>query len=224
MSGAVTMPNRRSRAPGGPCGAAYFGRGETHWQTPRRVIVGDFERVGKVKFPREPVRAGLQAFFRPPGCRPEPGVDISRYGVIVNYNTTSSSTEQELVMQTRLVPILLLAAMLYALGASIASVSSMPEAPVKAHARAAVAAAAIPVLPTVVVRPEAVADREGLPAMLPLVTVRPSAGELAAARSIGINAGGETVIALHSMGGAQRSGLDMPYYSFGRSSYRLRKE
>ncbi|HVV97339.1 MAG TPA: hypothetical protein VHC92_09390 [Rhodanobacteraceae bacterium] len=123
-------------------------------------------------------------------------------------------------MQTRLVPILLLAAMLYALGASVASLSSSP--PTYAKAAAAVPAA-IPVLPTVVVRPEAVSAREGL--LLPTITVRPSAGELAAARSSDIASGsGGTVVALQSIGGAQRSGLDMPYYSFGKSSYRLRKE
>jgi hypothetical protein len=125
-------------------------------------------------------------------------------------------------MQTRLVPILLLAAMLYALGASVASRSSAP--PARANTLAAMPVA-IPVLPTVVVRPEAVAAREGMPATrLPMITVRPSAAELALARAVVADADGGAVIALHSMGGAQRSGLDMPYYSFGRSSYRLRKE
>ena len=125
-------------------------------------------------------------------------------------------------MQTRLVPILLLAAMLYALGASVASLSSAP--PARAQALAAVPVG-IPVLPTVIVRPEAVAAHEGMPVMLlPTITVRPSAAEMALARTAGATADGGAVIAQHSRGGAQRSGLDMPYYSFGRSSYRLRKE
>jgi hypothetical protein len=128
-------------------------------------------------------------------------------------------------MQTRLVPILLLAAMLYALGASVASVSSTVPASAKPQA-AAIPLMAIPVLPTVVVRPEAVAAREGMPAMLPTVLVRPTADEIAAARIVDTAPGAGTVVALQSMGGgsAQRSGLDMPYYSFGKSSYRLRKE
>ena len=83
--------------------------------------------------------------------------------------------------------------------------------------------AAIPVLPTVVVHPDI--DE---PILLPLVTVTPSASELAAARALDVRTlgTGAVVVALHAVGGgmAPRSGLDMPYYSFGKSVYRLRKE
>ena len=131
-------------------------------------------------------------------------------------------------MSTRLIPVLLLTAMLYALGASVASLSSQPAAASKLEARDTPAADAdIPVLPTVVVRPD---DNVAMLSMvtLPTVTVRPSAAEIAAAHALDARAigAGAVVVALHTLGGglAPRSGLDMPYYSFGKSSYRLRKE
>jgi len=129
-------------------------------------------------------------------------------------------------MSTRLVPVLLLTAMLYALGASVASLSGQPASKVEARQTPA-ADADIPVLPTVVVRPDdAVAMLSTV--TLPTVTVRPSAAEIAAAHAFDTRAigAGAVVVALHTLGGGitPRSGLDMPYYSFGKSAYRLRKE
>ena len=130
-------------------------------------------------------------------------------------------------MSTRLVPVLLLTAMLYALGASVASLSTQPASASKLASQTPAYDADIPVLPTVVVRPD---DDVALlsPVMLPTVTVRPSAAEIAAAHALDARAigSGAVVVALHTLGGglAPRSGLEMPYYSFGKSSYRLRKE
>ena len=133
-------------------------------------------------------------------------------------------------MSTRLVPVLLLTAMLYALGAGVASLPFHPPA-AKLEARQAPAAQAeIPVLPTIVVRPDNDALATLVPAatLLPTVTVRPSADEIAAARALDSRAlgAGAVVVALHALGGGMTrgSGLDMPYYSFGKSVYRLRKE
>ena len=133
-------------------------------------------------------------------------------------------------MASRLVPVLLMAAMLYALGAGI---SSLPwhqvEAP-KAHAAtpAAPSSEEIPVLPTVVVRPDGALAALLPTVSLPTVAVRPTPAEFAAARALDSRAlgTGAVVVALHTLGGgmAPRSGLDMPYYSFGKSVYRLRKE
>jgi hypothetical protein len=118
--------------------------------------------------------------------------------------------------------------MLYALGASVASLSGQPAPAPKLTAFEMPATDAdIPTLPTVVVRPDdAVAMLA--PVTLPTVTVRPSAAEIAAAHALDARAigTGVVVVALHTLGGglAPRSGLDMPYYSFGKSTYRLRKE
>ena len=131
-------------------------------------------------------------------------------------------------MSTRLVPVLLLTAMLYALGASVASLSSQPAPASQLATQTPAADADIPVLPTIVVRPDDDAFASLSPVMLPTVTVRPSAAEIAAAHALDARAigSGAVVVALHTLGGglAPRSGLDMPYYSFGKSSYRLRKE
>jgi hypothetical protein len=127
-------------------------------------------------------------------------------------------------MSSRLVPVLLLSAMLYALGAGVASLPY--HAP---DAGAASADAAIPMLPTVTVRP----DRDALAALMPTVTlptvsVHPGPAEIAAARALDARAVGTVAVVatLHTLGGgmAPGSGLDMPYYSFGKSVYRLRKE
>jgi hypothetical protein len=128
-------------------------------------------------------------------------------------------------MSSRLVPALLLSAMLYALGAGVAS---LPYHAPRAHATAH-AGDAIPTLPTVTVRPE----RDALAALLPMVelptvSVHPDAAEIAAARALDARAlgAGAAVAVVHALGGgmAPGSGLDMPYYSFGKSVYRLRKE
>ncbi len=132
-------------------------------------------------------------------------------------------------MASRLVPVLLLSAMLYALGAGVAS---LPYQTPNAHAGSPGAVpgdADIPTLPTVTVRP----DRDALAALMPMVTlptvsVHPGPAELAAARALDAHALGTGVViaTVHALGGgmAPGSGLDMPYYSFGKSVYRLRKE
>jgi hypothetical protein len=127
-------------------------------------------------------------------------------------------------MSSRLIPVLLLSAMLYALGAGVAS---LPYHAPDAHA--ASPDAAIPTLPTVTVRP----DQDALAALMPMVTlptvtVHPSAAEIAAARALDARAlgTGAAVAVVHAFGGGMGpgSGVDMPYYSFGKSVYRLRKE
>jgi len=120
-------------------------------------------------------------------------------------------------VSNRLITVLLLTATLYALGAGIAGL-----APHAAAMPAEIAAPAIPTLPTVVVRPEL--D----PTLLPTVTVRPTAAEITAANALDSGAlqAGAVVVAVHALGGGwmPRSGLDMPYYSFGKSTYRVSKE
>jgi len=131
-------------------------------------------------------------------------------------------------MSSRLVPVLLLSAMLYALGAGVAS---LPYQTSNAHAShgAVPGDADIPTLPTVTVRP----DRDALSALMPTVTlptvsVHPGPAEIAAARALDARAlgTGAAVAVVHALGGGMTpgSGLDMPYYSFGKSVYRLRKE
>lgn len=123
-------------------------------------------------------------------------------------------------MTHRLVPVLLLTATLYALGAGIASLP-LPSAGSTAG-NAAAPEQAIPMLPTVVVRPESE------PTLLPTVTVRPGTAEIAAAKALdsGTQRIGAVVVAMHTLGGGllPRSTLDMPYYSFGKSAYRVSKE
>lgn len=121
-------------------------------------------------------------------------------------------------MTNRLVPVLLLTATLYALGAGIASLPLPSAGSTAGNA----AAPAIPMLPTVVVRPESE------PTLLPTVTVRPGPAEIAAAKALdsGTQRVGAVVVAMHTLGGGllPRSTLDMPYYSFGKSAYRVSKE
>ncbi len=58
--------------------------------------------------------------------------------------------------------------------------------------------------------------------------MRPTSDEMAAARALDarVVGTGAVVVALHALGGgmAAKSSLDMPYYSFGKTAYRLRKE
>jgi hypothetical protein len=119
--------------------------------------------------------------------------------------------------------------MLYALGAGVAS---LPYQSSKTHAAAQNATpgdADIPTLPTIVVRPDRDALASLLPTVtLPTVTVHPTSAEIAAARALDARVLGTVVVAatVHALGGgmAPGSGLDMPYYSFGKTVYRLRKE
>lgn len=131
-------------------------------------------------------------------------------------------------MSTRLVPVLLLTAMLYALGAGIASLPRQPAAASKLQAMGMpLDESNIPVLPTVIVRPDDEALAAELPIVtLPTVTVRPTAAEIAAARALDARGIGAVVVAMHALSGGMTpgSGLDMPYYSFGRSVYRVSKE
>ena len=131
-------------------------------------------------------------------------------------------------MSSRLVPVLLLSAMLYALGAGVAS---LPYHPSNAHAASDAVAgdSDIPTLGTITVRPDADALSALMPTVtLPTVTVRPGPAEIAAAHALDARVAGTgaVVAAVHALSGgmAPGSGLDMPYYSFGKSVYRLRKE
>jgi hypothetical protein len=123
---------------------------------------------------------------------------------------------------SNLVPTLLLTAMVYALGAGIASLPWHP-ATATAASDSVPADAAIPVLPTVVVRPDG-----GLASatLLPTVTVRPTRGEIAAAFAVDSEARTSSAVSLRTFGSGfgSGSGVDMPYYAFGKSVYRLRKE
>lgn len=128
-------------------------------------------------------------------------------------------------MSSRLVPVLLMTAMLYALGASFSSLPRHSTAASKFDAGVtSTAEPAIPVLPTVTVRPDAEARLVAETVTLPTVSVYPTPSEIAAAHALDERAlgAGAVVVALHAMGGGM--GLDMPYYSFGKSAYRLRKE
>ncbi len=131
-------------------------------------------------------------------------------------------------MSTRLVPVLLLAAMLYALGAGVVSLARQPVSKPTFAVAAVPSETDIPVLPTVTVHPDALAALVPSTTLLPTVTVRPTAEEIAAAHALDARAvgTGAVVVALHAIGGGMTasSGLDMPYYSFAKSTYRLRKE
>ena len=114
-------------------------------------------------------------------------------------------------MTHRLIPVLLLTATLYALGAGVAGLSHSSSVPTAA----VTAAEAIPMLPTVTVRPDS--DE---PTLLPTVSVTPSASEIAVAKALdsGTNGAGAVVVAMHALGGGMvaRTSFDMPYYSFGK--------
>jgi hypothetical protein len=131
-------------------------------------------------------------------------------------------------MSSRLVPVLLLSAMLYALGAGVASLPYQSSNANAAHDTVP-GDADIPTLPTITVRPDRDAVSALMPTVtLPAVTVRPGPAEIAAARALDVRVAGSgaVVAAVHALSGgmAPGSGLDMPYYSFGKSVYRLRKE
>ncbi|HUD41932.1 MAG TPA: hypothetical protein VMR06_08015 [Dokdonella sp.] len=107
-------------------------------------------------------------------------------------------------MSTRLIPALLIATGLLVLTFGL---SGMPHRP--AAAPAAVQSAAIPVLPTVLVRP----DLE----VLPEVRVQPTAEDLAAAeQEPGARGYASTAPARDGLIG--KISLDMPYYSFGKAT------
>jgi hypothetical protein len=129
---------------------------------------------------------------------------------------------------SKLVPTLLLTAMVYALGAGFASLPRHTvAAPQVASFQVATTDAEIPVLPTVVVRPDQDSADLATATLLPTVTVFPTSAEIAEAKALDARAigTGAVVVALHTLGGGLAgSGLDMPYYSFGKSVYRLRKE
>jgi len=125
-------------------------------------------------------------------------------------------------MSTRLIPALLMTATLYAFGASVVAFSSPPARMLPGHARPVPVPQAMTVLPTIVVRPELHTT------LMPTVNVRPSAADIAAARALDSEALrlGAVVVAMHAAGGGMlpRSSFDMPYYSFGKTAYRVSKE
>ena len=125
-------------------------------------------------------------------------------------------------MSTRLIPALLMTATLYAFGASVVAFSSPPARMLPGHALPVPVAQAMTLLPTIVVRPELHTT------LMPTVNVRPSAADIAAARALDSEALrlGAVVVAMHAAGGGMlpRSSFDMPYYSFGKTAYRVSKE
>ncbi|MGH8172231.1 MAG: hypothetical protein ACREPX_03735 [Rhodanobacteraceae bacterium] len=124
-------------------------------------------------------------------------------------------------MTNRLIPVLLLTATVYAFGASVVAFS-YPAHMNLPHAAPVAVAQAMTVLPTIVVRPELETT------LMPTVTVRPTAADIAAAAALDSEAlrVGAVVVALHAAGGGMlpRSSFDMPYYSFGKTTYRVSKE
>jgi hypothetical protein len=130
---------------------------------------------------------------------------------------------------SKLVPTLLLTAMVYALAAGFSSLPwTTASTPTVGSQTANSAQAEIPVLGTIVVRPDADSEQLATATLLPTVTVYPTTAEIAEAQALEARAvgTGAVIVALHAFGGglAPSSGLDMPYYSFGKSAYRLRKE
>jgi len=122
-------------------------------------------------------------------------------------------------MSSRLIPVLLLTATLCALGAGF----SHPDVPAATAAQTDVAASEpVTLLETVVVRPEIE------PTLLPTITVRPAADEIAAARALdaGARQASITPISARVPGSVTlpSPAFDMPYYSFGKSAYRVNKE
>ena len=123
-------------------------------------------------------------------------------------------------MSNRLIPVLLLTATLYALGAGVAGLSHQSAV----SSVALPVAESIPMLPTVTVRPD-----DDVPTLLPTVFVSPSPTEIAAAKALdsGVAGTGAVVVAMHALSGGgmlARPSFDMPYYSFGRPASRVSKE
>jgi hypothetical protein len=125
-------------------------------------------------------------------------------------------------MSTRLIPVLLMTATLYAFGASVVAFSTPPARVLQSQAEPVPVAEAMTVLPTIVVRPELPTTR------MPTISVHPTSAEIAAARALDSEALrlGAVVVAMHAAGGGMlpRSSFDMPYYSFGKTAYRVSKE
>src|SRR5690348_4765442 len=114
---------------------------------------------------------------------------------------------------SKLVPTLLLTAMVYALGAGFAS---LPRHSVAAPEVLQVATtdAAIPVLPTIFVHPDENSVELATTTLLPTITVFPTSAESAEAKALDARALGTSavVVALHTLGGGHAGcGMDMPY-------------
>jgi hypothetical protein len=148
------------------------------------------------------------------------------FGVIVNYNTTSSITSLEIVVPNRLIHLMLLAAALSTGGAAIVALSNGALRPQSVAIHSAAPANVVmttTLLPTVVVRPEAEVPT------LATVTVRPSRADWASATAEQDEAPLGNLVAVArrtravsvGIGGA---GFDMPYYSFGRTLRHASKE
>ncbi|MCR6699875.1 MAG: hypothetical protein NVV68_01290 [Dokdonella sp.] len=108
-------------------------------------------------------------------------------------------------MSTRLIPALLIATGLLVLTFGLSGMPHRPEVATPAAAQST----AMPVLPTILVRP----DLE----VLPEVSVRPTAEDLAAAeQEPGARGYASTVPSRDGLIG--KVSLDMPYYSFGKAT------
>ncbi len=112
-------------------------------------------------------------------------------------------------MSTRLIPALLIATGLLVLTFGLSGMPQRPAAatPVTAHTAQT---ATMPVLPTVLVRP----DLE----VLPEVRVQPTAEDLAAAEQEPGARGYASTVPASRDGLIGKISLDMPYYSFGKAT------
>jgi hypothetical protein len=149
------------------------------------------------------------------------------FGVIVNYNTTSSTAPDEVAMPTRLLSLLLRATTLAATGAIVVALAQgaatrRDAALDKARAQQMAPAAGTPaLLPTIVVRPEAVVPT--------LATVTVHARRVRDTVASADPAPAEDALDWRDDSAQaaillQGGGFDMPYYSFGRSLRRVNKE
>jgi hypothetical protein len=133
------------------------------------------------------------------------------FGVIVNYNTTSS-TADEAVMNAPLTRTLLLAISVAATGATLMAMLS--GSPVPALGQAVVAAPLAPAIDEAIVTlPLVRVVPEVAPTLLATVTVRPDEAA---------DGGDEVELAAVAdyPAGAAGGGTGMPYYSFGKSMHR----
>lgn len=122
-------------------------------------------------------------------------------------------------MPNRLIPLLALAASLYGTGAIIVSLFPLTDVDhVAAIAAAPAEPEALPVLPTVVVRPE-----PEIP-VLAMVTVRPERSSAVNAELSNPVPAGALAVRASSTALLPSGGFDMPYYSFGRTLHRVNKE
>jgi hypothetical protein len=135
-------------------------------------------------------------------------LDGFRSGVIVHYNTTQAEHHEGTAMKVSAVVTVLIASFTFVAGAALESATR--EAPKAAAAPSAHAAA-----------PKVAPERVAHLVVLPEVTVRPSAEDLALAYAepvadTDIDANTVPHSPARSRAGASRGAFDMPYYSFGK--------